>query len=107
MNLLTDEEIKNELQLACEYLDTWADDKYHEQKCLCKAQAVKLIKWLDEQCTEHPLHGVRCYEGTPPYQFDTNNQIVLEVEKFTGYCYPQHRKDCPECWNKLKQEVGL
>lgn len=40
----------------------------------------KLIEWLDEPCVKHP------------------KMIILA--SITG---KNHRRDCPECWNELKE----
>ncbi len=61
----------------------------HEE---AKAQAKKMVKWGDDDCTEHG-------------HFHT-------AELLTEYggskaTYPYERHECPECWQQLKKEVGL
>ena len=45
---------------------------------LVKAQARKLVRWGDEECTGHG-----------------------------GYQYSLHRRQCSQCWQALKEEIGL
>jgi hypothetical protein len=47
--LLTDAEIKEAQQYACEYLIDWSSDTCHESRVVAKAQAKKLWDYLKEK----------------------------------------------------------
>ncbi len=58
----------------------------------CQDTAKKIVKWGDDDCTEHG-------------HFHT-------AELLTEYggskaTYPYERHECPECWQQLKEDVGL
>jgi len=61
---------------------------------IAKAQAEEIHKWGEDACTEHPMTG---YAGGQP---------CVPVRWINTGIYYLHRKDCPDCWQQLKKEIG-
>jgi hypothetical protein len=93
--LLTDEQIesmlvKRELRCTCGLFDELAME-------LRRMQAKKIIEYLDNPCTEH----ITLLCGFCKKQRDgkclSNKDCVNHINI---------RRDCSECWNGIKKEVG-
>jgi hypothetical protein len=75
---------------------TKMDEIFTENKCnILKAQDAKstaaLIAWLNEPCDEHP----------------TKPDGINPVKWISSCLYKAHRKDCPQCWQSLKQSLEV
>jgi hypothetical protein len=52
-----------------------------------------VIKWLDEPCADH--------DTQEPFNDELHYLEALIDEQYSAFY--QHRKDCPQCLNELKE----